>query len=119
MTLQSYIEMLRFEDRIKDHDFYLKAAKVAIKVYLTLHDKPPSSADDQFDTNMAKLTPSESKKLKNKQKKQQIKAEQEKEKLLQIELKKKELNKQKNKEDNGDIEQTNEEELSPEKLEQV
>ncbi len=119
MTLQSYIEMLRFEDRIKNHDFFLIAAKTAIKVYLSLYDRPLIDNDMAFDKTLNNLTPSELKKIKNKQKKQQIKAQQEKEKQQQLELKKKELNRQKNKEDNGDIEPSNEEELLPERLEKV
>jgi peptide alpha-N-acetyltransferase len=111
--------MLRLEDRIKDHGFFLKAAKTAIKVYLSLHDRPLKSIEDEIDQNKANLTPSEAKKLKNKLKKQQLKDQQEKEKQQQIELKKKELNKQKNKEDSGDAEQAAEDELVPEKLEKV
>ena len=119
MTLSSYVEMLRLEDRIKNHPFFFKAAKIAIEVYLHLHDKPLSDLDNDKNENMANLTPSELKKLKNKQKKQQLKAQEEKEKQQQIEQKKKELNKQKNKDDGGDAETINEEDLQPEKLERV
>ena len=119
MTLRSYVDMLRLEDRIKSHPFFFKAAKTAIEVYLRLHDKPLSESEFGNSENAENLTPSELKKLKNKQKKQQLKAQQEKEKLLQIEQKKKELNKQKNKEDNGDAETINEEDLYADKLEKV
>ena len=119
MTLRSYVDMLRLEDRIKSHPFFFKAAKTAIEVYLRLHDRPLSESDFGNSENAENLTPSELKKLKNKQKKQQLKAQQEKEKLLQIEQKKKELNKQKNKEDNGDAETINEEDLYADKLERV
>ena len=119
MTLRSYVDMLRLEDRIKSHPFFFKAAKTAIEVYLRLHDRPLSESDFGNSENAENLTPSELKKLKNKQKKQQLKAQQEKEKLLQIEQKKNELNKQKNKEDNGDAETINEEDLYADKLERV
>lgn len=117
MTLCSYVDMLRLEDRIKSHGFFFKAAKTAIEVYLLLHDHPLPDAEADVDTNTENLTPSELKKLKNKQKKMQIKAQQEKEKQQQIEQKKKELSKQKAKEDGGDVEAVNEEELHAEKLE--
>lgn len=119
MTLCSYVDMLRLEDRIKDHPFFFKAATTAVQVYLTLHDHPLSDAGDDSEANLDNLSPSELKKLKNKQKKQQIKAQIEKDKQAQLEQKKKELSKQKNKEDGGDPEQLVEEELVPEKLEKV
>lgn len=117
MTLCAYVDMLRLEDRIKSHEFFFKAAKTAIEVYLHLHDFPLPDSEIDANTDVANLTPSELKKLKNKQKKQQIKAQQEKEKQQQIEQKKKELNKQKAKEDGGEVETTNEEELQADKLE--
>ncbi len=119
MTLCSYVDMLRLEDKIKSHPFFFKAAKTAIQVYLHLYDKPLSDSEYGNTENLENLTPSELKKLKNKQKKQQLKAQQEKEKQMQIEQKKKELNKQKNKEENGDAEAINEEDLQAEKLEKV
>ncbi len=117
MTLGSYVEMLRLEDQIKSHQFFFKAAITAIDVYLRLHDKPLSDNDNDADQNTENLSASELKKLKNKQKKQQLKAQQEKDKQQQLEQKKKELSKQKNKEDGGDAETINEEELNPDKLE--
>lgn len=119
MTLCSYVDMLRLEDRIKSHQFFFRAAQTAIEVYLHLHDKPLSDGENDNIENVENLTPSELKKLKNKQKKQQLKAQQEKDKLQQIEQKKKELSKQKNKEDGGDVETISEEDLLPEKLEKV
>jgi hypothetical protein len=119
MTLSSYVEMLRLEDRIKSHTFFFKAAQTAIEVYLHLYDKPLSDAENDKNENTENLTPSELKKLKNKQKKQQLKAQQEKDKQQQIEQKKKELNKQKNKDDGGDVEAISEEDLIPDKLEKV
>ena len=46
MTLSSYVEMLRLEDRIKSHTFFFKAAQTAIEVYLHLYDKPLSDAEN-------------------------------------------------------------------------
>ena len=118
MTLSSYVKMLKVEDEIKSHQFYFKAAKLAISTYLRLHDKPLSDEDADKDENLENLTPSELKKLKNKQKKQQLKAQLEKDKQQQLEQKKKELNKQK-KDDNNDGDVVKEEELHADKLERV
>lgn len=118
MTLSSYVDMLRLEDRIKSHPFFFRASKIAIEIYLRLNDYPLEEIGNENKADTENLTPAELKKLKNKQKKQQLKAQQEKEKQQQLELKRKELNKQKNKED-SDMEQPVEEELLPEKLERV
>ncbi len=64
MTLSSYVDMLRLEDRIKSHPFFFKAACTAIQVYLHLHDKPLSDEDTDTTINTENLTPSELKKLK-------------------------------------------------------
>lgn len=117
MTLCSYVDMLRLEDRIKSHPFFFAAAQTALEVYLHLYDNPLSDAEVDAHASEENLTPSELKKLKSKQKKQQIKAQQEKEKQQQIEAKKKELSKQRAKEDGGEVEATNEEELHADKLE--
>lgn len=116
MTLCSYVDMLRLEDQIKSHPFFFRAAQTAIEVYLYLHDNPitDQSANEE---NTQNLTPSELKKLRNKQKKAQLKAQLEKEEKMKAEQKKKDLNKSKNKEDNGDADVQAEEELQPEKLE--
>jgi N-alpha-acetyltransferase 15/16, NatA auxiliary subunit len=119
MTLCSYVEMLRLEDRIKSHPFFFKAANTAIKIYLRLHDRPLKDDENDKNENLENLTPSELKKLQNKRKKQQIREQQEKERQQQIEQKKRELSKQKAKEDGGDAETVNEDDLQPEKLEKV
>lgn len=76
MTLTSYIELLRLEDVLRRHKFYIEAAQVAISIYLRMNDRP-----DDF--NPAKqngeggLSASELKKLKKKQKKEKAKEAQE------------------------------------------
>ena len=117
MTLCAYVNMLRLEDVIKSHPFFAKAAVTALGVYLRLHDRPLSELDEDAIVAAESLSASELKKLKNKQKKQQLKAQIEKDKQQQLELKKKELSKQKNKEDGGDADTINEDELVAEKLE--
>ncbi|KAL4230867.1 N-alpha-acetyltransferase 15 [Mactra antiquata] len=112
MTLRAYVGLLRLEDVLRRHPFYFKAAKIAIEIYLHLHDHPLSDndADKLFDAD--NLTPSEMKKLKNKQRKQQKKLEKEKEKQKELEKKDHTNKKQQDQDQDG----PKEEELVPEKL---
>lgn len=45
MTLRAYVEMLRLEDRLRDHPAFRKAAKHAIEIYLHLHRYPMPEED--------------------------------------------------------------------------
>jgi hypothetical protein len=45
MTLRSYVDLLRLEDVLRSHRFYVKAAHCAIAVYLRLHEKPVADSD--------------------------------------------------------------------------
>ncbi|KAK4507711.1 hypothetical protein PRZ48_001446 [Zasmidium cellare] len=38
--IRAYMDMIRWEDRLREHPFFTRAALSAIKVYLLLHDKP-------------------------------------------------------------------------------
>ncbi|RDW71923.1 putative NMDA receptor-regulated protein 1 [Coleophoma crateriformis] len=38
--IRAYIDMIRWEDSLRDHPFYSRAALSAIDVYIKLHDKP-------------------------------------------------------------------------------
>ncbi|GAA5843366.1 hypothetical protein JCM3766R1_002931 [Sporobolomyces carnicolor] len=37
-TLRAYIQLLRFEDRVRDHDDFVRAARGAVEIYLAMHD---------------------------------------------------------------------------------
>ncbi|BGP27115.1 acetyltransferase [Rhodotorula toruloides] len=41
-TLNAYVEMLRFEDKLRDHPRFASAAKSAIEIYCRMHDSPSS-----------------------------------------------------------------------------
>lgn len=41
--IRAYVDMIRWEERLRDHPFYSRAALAAVKVYLKLHDKPLSN----------------------------------------------------------------------------
>lgn len=38
--IRAYVDMIRWEDRLREHPFYTRAALSAIKIYLMLHDRP-------------------------------------------------------------------------------
>lgn len=71
MTLRAYVQMLRLEDELRSHEFYFDAARVAIKVYLRLHDNPQQMNGGQSQAEENSMSKSELKKLRNKQRKQQ------------------------------------------------
>ncbi|KAI9322854.1 NMDA receptor-regulated protein 1-domain-containing protein [Dichotomocladium elegans] len=73
MTLRAYVNLLRFEDRLRGHPFYLKAAKGAVQAYLELADKPKQDA-----LNEAGMTEAEKKKARSKARKAELKAQQDK-----------------------------------------
>lgn len=118
MTLRSYIKLLRLEDVLHAHPFYFKAAKVAIDVYIYLHDNPlkNQSADEKH--NQENLSPSELKKLKNKERKAKKRAELEQQAAAAAAEKKgqHQKSKQTNSEDGDAHQQDNAEELVPDKL---
>ncbi|KAF9615560.1 hypothetical protein IFM89_024592 [Coptis chinensis] len=76
MTLRSYVEMLKFQDRLHSHSYFHKAAAGAIRCYIKLYDSPSKSANDE-DDEMSKLLPSQKKKLRQKQKKAEARAKKE------------------------------------------
>ncbi|XP_052794232.1 N-alpha-acetyltransferase 15, NatA auxiliary subunit-like [Mya arenaria] len=113
MTLRAYVGLLRLEDVLRRHKFYFKAAKIAIEIYLHLHDYPMSDSDKDNMVDAEQMTPSELKKLRNKQRKQQKKLEKEKEKAKQEQEKKEHTSK---KQAETDQDGPKEEELIPDKL---
>jgi tetratricopeptide (TPR) repeat protein len=38
--IRAYVDMIRWEDRLREHPFYSRAALDAIDIYIKLHDKP-------------------------------------------------------------------------------
>ncbi|XP_015440387.1 PREDICTED: N-alpha-acetyltransferase 15, NatA auxiliary subunit [Dufourea novaeangliae] len=118
MTLRSYVGLLRLEDVLRAHPFYFKAAKCAVEVYLQLHDHPPPDPTQVQEIETANLTPSELKKLRNKQRKQSRKAELERQQAAQAQEKREQHNKSRQQTD-PDLEQPTLDELMPEKLERA
>lgn len=41
--IRAYIDMIRWEDQLRDHPFYTRAALAAVNIYIKIHDKPLSN----------------------------------------------------------------------------
>ncbi|KAB5554634.1 NMDA receptor-regulated protein 1 [Coniochaeta sp. 2T2.1] len=75
--VRAYVDMIRWEDRLRDHPFYSRAALDAIKVYLDMYDQSqmPNGVDGASETNGDDAA--ERKKAAKKAKKEAQKAEKE------------------------------------------
>jgi tetratricopeptide (TPR) repeat protein len=69
--IRAYIDMVRWEDHLRDHPFFTRAALSAVKLYLKLHDNPDIANGSNADLD--KLDPSERKKALKKLQKEQEK----------------------------------------------
>ncbi|GMP34658.1 hypothetical protein CsSME_00007436 [Camellia sinensis var. sinensis] len=76
MTLRTYVEMLKFQDRLHSHEYFRKAAAGAIRCYIKLYDSPPKSSAEE-DDEISKLPASQKKKMRQKQKKAEARAKKE------------------------------------------
>ncbi|ORZ01390.1 NMDA receptor-regulated protein 1-domain-containing protein [Syncephalastrum racemosum] len=47
MTLRSYVDMLRFEDHLRQHPYYMRAAQGAVEAYTALADKLKAVAAEE------------------------------------------------------------------------
>jgi len=65
MTLCAYVKILRFEDEIKGHRYYLCAAKLAATVYLEMIEQPDKFTEKEFD-GTENLSQAELRKLRRK-----------------------------------------------------
>ncbi|KAF9930828.1 N-alpha-acetyltransferase 16, NatA auxiliary subunit [Linnemannia zychae] len=73
MTLRAYISLLKLEDQLRSHPYFVRAAQNAIKCYITLFDKPDGAESEE----MEGMTEAEKKKYRNKQRKAELKAQKE------------------------------------------
>ena len=73
----AYIDMVRWEDGLREHPFYTRAALAAVQVYLLLHDKPEMANASLSNgvPNLNGLDANERKKALKKAKKEQEKKE--------------------------------------------
>ena len=70
--IRAYVDMVRWEDHLRDHPFFTRAALSAIKLYLKLYDLPEVAKGGNAELD--KLDPSERKKALKKAQKEQEKA---------------------------------------------
>jgi len=75
VTLCAYIKLLRLEDVLRSHPFYFRAAKIAIELYIGLHDKPYEESDKDDNLNKGNLSAKELKKLRSKKRRAEKKAQ--------------------------------------------
>ncbi|KAK4994014.1 hypothetical protein LTR66_005875 [Elasticomyces elasticus] len=77
--IRAYIDMLRWEDHLRDHPFFTRAALPAIQIYVLLNDKPHFAEESQMNgTAGDSAQASERKRAQKKAKKEQQKSEAEK-----------------------------------------
>lgn len=75
--IRAYVDMVRWEDHLRDHPFYTRAAISAINIYVRLHDNPDLAQSNTNGANLEGLDASERKKALKKAKKEQEKKEKE------------------------------------------
>lgn len=71
--IRAYIDMIRWEDNLRSHPFFTRAAIQAVKIYVKLADNPQLPNADQLELD--KLDPVERKKAEKKAKREKEKAE--------------------------------------------
>ncbi|XP_015480603.1 N-alpha-acetyltransferase 15, NatA auxiliary subunit [Parus major] len=118
ITLRSYVDLLKLEDVLRQHPFYFRAARIAIEIYLKLHDNPLTDENKEHEADTANMSDKELKKLRNKQRRAQKKAQLEEEKK-NAEKEKQQRNQKKKKDDDDEEIGGPKEELIPEKLAKV
>ena len=76
--IRAYVDMMRWEDRLREHPFYTRAALKAIKIYTMLHDDPKLASKGLANgVDLDSLDPAEKKKALKKAKKEAEKKAQE------------------------------------------
>ncbi|KAK0666459.1 putative NMDA receptor-regulated protein 1 [Cercophora samala] len=74
--IRAYMDMIRWEDKLRDHPFYFRAALDAVKLYLSMYDKP-EGVNGANGNNANGEDAAEKKKAAKKAKKEAQKAEKE------------------------------------------
>ncbi|KAI9696541.1 MAG: hypothetical protein M1836_005560 [Candelina mexicana] len=79
--IRAYVDMIRWEDRLREHPFYSRVAVSAIKIYVLLHDKPQLARESSANGinggsgDLTNMDPSERRKALKKARKDQQKQE--------------------------------------------
>lgn len=72
--IRAYVDMIRWEDKLREHPFFTRAALSAIQIYCSLFDKPELAAQSQLNGSSGE-TAAERKKAAKKARKEAEKAE--------------------------------------------
>ena len=75
--IRAYVDMIRWEDHLRDHPFFSRGARGAIRAYLRLYDHPELAHGPQTNGVNGELSKAEKKKAQKKAAKAAQKAEQE------------------------------------------
>ncbi|AEO67232.1 uncharacterized protein THITE_54031 [Thermothielavioides terrestris NRRL 8126] len=75
--IRAYIDLIRWEDRLREHPFYFRAALNAVNLYLSMHDKPQNGTNGVEAGQANGEDAAERKKAAKKAKKEAQKAERE------------------------------------------
>ncbi|EON61385.1 hypothetical protein W97_00599 [Coniosporium apollinis CBS 100218] len=75
--IRAYVDMIRWEDHLREHPYYSRAAIFAVKAYIMLHDKPHLAHESLTNgfTDMDSMDANERKKAMKKAKREQEKQE--------------------------------------------
>ena len=93
--VRAYIDMIKWEDGLREHPYFTRAAIQVAKIYVRLHDRPELAHDDVNGINGAGLSSAERKRA-------QKKARKEAEKQAQLEAEKKDAKKTAGVDSNGE-----------------
>eukprot|EP01097_Dermamoeba_algensis_P003333 TRINITY_DN2346_c0_g1_i1.p1 TRINITY_DN2346_c0_g1~~TRINITY_DN2346_c0_g1_i1.p1 ORF type:complete len:425 (+),score=134.94 TRINITY_DN2346_c0_g1_i1:110-1276(+) len=77
-TLRTYVDLLRFEDKLHERKNYVRACQGVIRTFLKLYDNPIESKPE--DDQLANMDPAERKKLERNKKKAEFKAKKQEDK---------------------------------------
>ncbi|KXS13811.1 N-terminal acetyltransferase A, auxiliary subunit [Gonapodya prolifera JEL478] len=77
-TVRTYVEMLRWEDKLRNHKYFFDAAVVAVELYLSLHEHPELKKALPETNGIGELSEADKKKAAKKARKQELKAAEEK-----------------------------------------
>jgi peptide alpha-N-acetyltransferase len=75
--IRAYIDLVRWEDQLREHPFYFRAALDAVNLYLSMHDRPQNGANGVEGSHANGDDAAERKKAAKKAKKEAQKAERE------------------------------------------
>mmetsp|Transcript_27403 Transcript_27403/g.56089 ORF Transcript_27403/g.56089 Transcript_27403/m.56089 type:complete len:854 (+) Transcript_27403:193-2754(+) len=75
MTLRAYVGLLRCEDTLYKHRFFVRAALSIVETYIALHDRPAATEVEEEDAELVGLSDGEKAKVLKRRKKAAKKAE--------------------------------------------